>query len=97
MGSAGFHLYVRVGYGSYVDPVSTATDAGPQVEELSPTEVSAEDKSALTDNQCCAMPHPALINSVIPQQRSAYELQVRFHKLSLEIELLGALNRAELR
>lgn len=43
------------------------------------------------------MPHAMLVDSVIPQQRAAHELQVRLHGRLPEIDSLGTFNRAELR
>jgi hypothetical protein len=42
------------------------------------------------------MPLAELIDVVIPQQRSTYELQVWVHETLPEFENLGALNWAEL-
>lgn len=69
----------------------------PCATELAPSERATTKTIALTDNQRRAIPHAVLIDVVIPQQRSAYELQVRVHKILPELENLGALYWAVLR
>jgi hypothetical protein len=56
-----------------------------------------KETAVLTDDQGRAMPLAELIDVVIPQQRSAYELQVWVHETLPEFENLRALNWAELR
>ena len=64
------------------------------VKEHAPAKGLTRKATALTDNQHHTVPHAMLINIVILQQRSTYELQVWVHEpLSDNLE---ALNGVEL-
>ena len=70
----GSQRYLRVGYGSYVDPASAATNDIPQVtigeEDLSARQESNQggnNSTTLTDDQRRTIPHAMLVDSVIPQ------------------------------